>query len=48
MCPKFFLKTAGKPNNHQFYSTNFLKFCECLKKTGKIRESLENPGIFLA
>ena len=28
MCPKCFLKIAGKPNNYQFYLPNFLKFCE--------------------
>ena len=26
MCPKCFLKTAGKPNNYQFYLPNFIKF----------------------
>ena len=28
MCPKCFLKLAGKPNNYQFYLPNFRKFCD--------------------
>ena len=28
MCPKCLLRIAGKQNNQQFYSLNFLKFCD--------------------
>ena len=28
MCPKCFLKIAGKSNNYRFYLPNFLKFCD--------------------
>ena len=28
MCPKYFLKTAGKPNNYLFYLPDFLRFCD--------------------
>ena len=30
MCPKYFLKIAGKLNNYQLYLPNFLKFCDII------------------
>ena len=39
--PNVFLKIAGKPNNYQFYLTNFLKFCD------NISHKLLRPTQFL-
>ena len=41
MCPRYFLKIAGKPNNYQFYLPNFLKFCD------NISHKLLRPTKFL-
>ena len=42
MCPKYFFKIVGKPNNYQFYLPNFLKFCDNIShkllKTSKFLE----------
>ena len=41
MCPKCFLKIAGKANHYQFYLPNFLKFCH------NISHKLLRPTQFL-
>ena len=41
MCPKCFLKIAGKSNNYQFYLPDFLKFCD------NISHKLLRPSQFL-